>query len=182
MSRNRFHACLALAFLLQPLQANAQAIVVCCHQQQAGSMLPTIPVGSQISYIKYNSPADVQRGDIVVYIAARNAAQLTHRLVGLPGDRIQMRKGQLFINDAPVLRKRKSTAGPEWEETLPGGTTYTTLDLVDGGFYDDTPVYSVLPNHYFFIGDNRDNSTDSRVLSQVGYIPFRDIVGRVVGF
>jgi signal peptidase I len=185
MTLRRLYAYLAFALLFQPLHASAQANVVCCHQQQSGSMLPTIPAGSQISHIKYNNSADIQRGDIVIYIVARNATQLMHRLVGLPGDRIQMRKGQLFINDTAVPRKTKTTAGSrttEWEETLPGGPTFTTLDLVDGAFYDDTPVYTVPSNHYFFMGDNRDNSTDSRVLSQVGYIPFRDIVGRVVGF
>ena len=65
-----------------------------------------------------------------------------------------------------------------WRETLPNGVSYTTLDLVDNGFYDNTPVYQVPAGHYFMMGDNRDNSTDSRVLSQVGYVPFENIVGR----
>ena len=179
------HLFVLAAALYQPVHALAQASVACCYQQRSGSMLPTIPAGSQISYIKYNSAADIQRGDIVIYIVARNAVQLAHRLVGLPGDRIQMRNGQLFLNDAAVPRKSKTSDGTrttEWEESLSGGPTYTTLDLVESGFYDNTPVYIVPPNHYFFLGDNRDNATDSRILSQVGYIPFRDIIGRVVGF
>jgi signal peptidase I len=55
---------------------------------------------------------------------------------------------------------------------------HATLDLVDEGYFDNTPVYAVPPGHYFMLGDNRDNSADSRVLSQVGYVPFENLVGR----
>ena len=72
----------------------------------------------------------------------------------------------------------RTTRVKRWRETLPNGVSYTTLDMVDGGFYDNTPVYHVLPGHYFMMGDNRDNSTDSRFLSQVGYVPFENIIGR----
>jgi signal peptidase I len=65
-----------------------------------------------------------------------------------------------------------------WRETLPNGVTYTTLDLQDNGFYDNTQEYVVPAGHYFMMGDNRDNSTDSRVLSQVGYVPFQNLIGR----
>ena len=65
-----------------------------------------------------------------------------------------------------------------WRETLPNGVSYTTLDLIDNGFYDDTKVYEVPEGHYFMMGDNRDNSTDSRVESAVGYVPLENIVGR----
>jgi signal peptidase I len=66
-----------------------------------------------------------------------------------------------------------------WRETLPNGISYSTLDLVDSGFYDNTRVYAVPVGHYFMMGDNRDNSTGSRVLSQVGYIPFENLIGRL---
>ncbi len=111
------------------------------------------------------------------------------RVIGLPGDRIQMIEGLLHINGEPVKRERiedfieteeggRTQRVKRWRETLPNGVSYTTLDLIDNGFYDNTPVYVVPPDNYFMMGDNRDNSTDSRVLSQVGYVPLQNIVGK----
>ncbi len=65
-----------------------------------------------------------------------------------------------------------------YRETLPDGVSYDTLDLVENGIADNTQEYVVPPGHYFMMGDNRDNSTDSRFLSRVGYVPFENLVGR----
>src|SRR6266478_6359645 len=155
----------------------------------SGSMKATLLVGDYLFVSKYSygyshyslpfspplfsgriwgSPPD--RGDVVVFrLPKDDSTDYIKRVIGLPGDRIQMIEGLLHINGQPVKRER---------ETLPNGVSYTTLDLVDNGFYDNTPVYQVPDGHYFMMGDNRDNSTDSRVLSQVGYVPFENIVGR----
>jgi signal peptidase I len=131
-----------------------------------------------------------ERGDIVVFrLPKDDSVDYIKRVIGLPGDHIQMIGGVLHINGKPVERERiedfvetdaqgTTTRTKRWRETLPNGVSYTTLDLVDNGFYDNTPVYQVPAGHYFMMGDNRDNSTDSRVLSQVGYVPFENIVGR----
>jgi signal peptidase I len=131
-----------------------------------------------------------ERGDVVVFrLPKDDSTDYIKRVIGLPGDRIQMIDGRLHINGEPVKRERaedfiendeigRTTRVKRWVETLPNGVSYTTLDLIDNGLYDNTPVYAVPPGHFFMMGDNRDNSTDSRELSQVGYVPFENIIGR----
>ena len=134
--------------------------------------------------------SEPDRGDIVVFrLPKDDSTDYIKRVIGLPGDRIRMIGGLLHINGQPVKRERiedyieteeteRATRVKRWRETLPNGVSYTTLDLIDNGFYDNTQEYVVPAGHYFMMGDNRDNSTDSRVLSQVGYVPFQNLVGR----
>jgi signal peptidase I len=177
----------------------------------SGSMKATLLVGDYLfvskfsyGYSHYSIPLsppifsgrifghEPERGDIVVFrLPKDDTTDYIKRVIGLPGDRIQMKDGLLYINDKPVQRERLSDFIGEdpcgsdatarvkrWKETLPNGVSYETLDCVDNGFYDNTNVYTVPPGDFFMMGDNRDNSTDSRVLSAVGYVPFENIVGR----
>jgi signal peptidase I len=174
------------------------------------SMMPTLLVGDSLfvskysyGYSRYSLPfspplfsgrilaVEPRRGDIVVFrLPTDDTQDLIKRVIGLPGDRIQMIGGLLHINGTPVARERlddfidteetpgRTTRYRRWRETLPNGVSHTTLDLMDNGPLDDTPVYRVPPGHYFMMGDNRDDSTDSRVLDAVGYVPVENIVGR----
>lgn len=103
-----------------------------------------------------------------------------------------MQQGLLYINGTAVKHERlqdfvgDGACGGDaiarvkhWRETLPNGVTYETLDCTESGYYDNTQVYTVPPGYFFTLGDNRDNSTDSRMLSVVGYIPLENVIGRV---
>lgn len=175
----------------------------------SGSMKDTLLIGDYLFVSKYSygfshfsipfSPnlfsgrifgSEPTRGDVVVFkLPKDNETDYIKRVVGMPGDKIQMINGLLHINGVPVQRERLSDVSEDdgsgrkvpvkrWRETLPNGVSYETLDLVDNGFYDNTPIYEVPLGHFFMMGDNRDNSADSRVLSQVGYVPFENLIGK----
>jgi signal peptidase I len=134
-----------------------------------------------------------QQGDIAVFKTPRdNHTDLIKRVIGLPGDRIQMKDGLLYINDKQVPRVPAGSVKEDvgegyirdvarFRETLPNGRSYLTDDFGPDGQLDNTDVYTVPPGNYFMMGDNRDNSADSRVPPEaggVGYLPAENLVGR----
>ena len=171
----------------------------------SGSMKSTLLVGDYLfvskyayGFSRYSLPfgpnlfegriwaAEPERGDVVVFKLPRdNSTDYIKRVVGLPGDQIQVRGGVLYINGSPVEREKvdqwvddDGVRYDRYQETLPNGVQYLTLDRDPNGPEDNTQVYEVPQGHFFMMGDNRDNSTDSRVLSAVGYVPFDNLVGR----
>jgi signal peptidase I len=175
----------------------------------SGSMIPTLLIGDYLfvskysyGYSRYSFPFGVnlfpgrvwssepERGDVVVFKLPRdNETDYIKRVIGLPGDEIQMLHGVLHINGKAVEKVKVDdyvVTGPNgrerhmarYKETLPNGVSYPVLDLVTEGFGDNTEVYKVPEDHFFMMGDNRDNSTDSRFLSEVGFVPFVNLVGK----
>src|SRR5580700_2323774 len=161
----------------------------------AGSMVPTLLVGDW--FIVDRGQYRVQpprRGDVAVFkLPTDPSIDYIKRIVGLPGDHIQMRHGNLYINDQLVPRRPVDDYVYEeggamivlhqYIESLPRGAgkppvEYPIIKVGDDGPLDNTPVYDVPLGNYFGMGDNRDNSQDSRVLSAVGYVPARNQVGK----
>jgi signal peptidase I len=174
----------------------------------SGSMQPTINVGDSFVVTKWSygysrlsfAPFDglfpegrvlahsPKRGDIIVFRSQRR--DLVKRIVGLPGDRIQLSRGVLSINGVAVQRDDLGTrmyedpnhAGPwsipTYRETLPDGGAYLTLDRGPEGRLDHSEEFLVPSDAYFVLGDDRDNSADSRV-PEIGFVTFDHIIGRV---
>ena len=131
-----------------------------------------------------------ERGDVVVFkLPTDNETDYIKRVIGLPGDRIQVADGIVYINGEPIPRERiddfaeYNEAGngqqiQQYRETLPNGRSYIVHDMTPDSVGDNTQEYLVPPGHFFMMGDNRDNSTDSRFLGQVGYVPYENLVGK----
>jgi signal peptidase I len=198
---------LAITLLLSPLLI--RTFLYQPFSTPSGSNTPTLIVGDYFfvskysyGYTPYSFPfalapisgrvlaSEPERGDMVVFRLPKDpSTDYVKRIVGLPGERIQMINGLLHINGVPVKRERiddfidteggREVRIKQWRETLPNGVSHPTLDLIENGFYDNTKEYRVPAGHYFVMGDNRDNSTDSRVETQVGYVPAENLIGRV---
>ncbi len=176
----------------------------------SGSMIPTLLVGDYLfvakysyGYSRYSLPFAPnlfsgrllgrlpERGDVAVFKFPRdNSTDYIKRIVGLPGDRIQVKAGQLYINGALLPRQPvgefvaedsgRSALAKRYAETLPNGRVHDILKMQDDGMMNNTPEFRVPDGHVFAMGDNRDNSSDSRVMdsSGVGFVPVQNLVGR----
>ena len=172
----------------------------------SGSMLPNLLVGDYLFVSKYSygysryslpfSPNIIkdrifarlpERGDVVVFRLPNDTdVDYIKRVIGLPGDKIQIKNGLIYLNDEEVsitnyndnykyfTQYNKNTLKNE----ILDGKSHLVLDLETGSLGDNTGIYRVPNDHYFMMGDNRDNSLDSRFIDQVGYIPFENFVGR----
>ena len=178
----------------------------------SGSLIPTLLIGDYLfvskyayGYSKHSFPfsiapisgriwgAEPKRGDIAVFKLPRDGeTDYIKRVIGLPGDRVQVLGGHLSINGQPVKKEPdgymesrdpfgRMARVPRYKETLPNGVVYYVIEK-DGnsGYWDNTIEYVVPAGHFFMMGDNRDNSTDSRDQSPggVGYVPYENFVGR----
>lgn len=183
----------------------------------SGSMLKNLFVGDYIfvskftyGYSKNSLPFSLpiipgrlfasspKRGDVVVFkLPSDGRTDYIKRVIGLPGDKIQVIEGKVFINnskldyekigtfqDNNLINRKNRSLGCRNEsldiilETLPNGISYEVLDSQNQSYADNTGVYNVPEDHFFVMGDNRDNSQDSRYLKSVGFIPFDNLVGR----
>jgi signal peptidase I len=179
----------------------------------SGSMIPTLLVGDTLlaskfayGFGKFSSPIGLmpdfdgrlfghapERGDVIVFRLPRDpGTSYVKRLIGLPGDHVQIRHGQLVLNGQAVPRRQDRRLEVDLDgqrisfiryvETLPNGREHPILKLSDDQPLDDTPEFVVPARHYFMMGDNRDDSLDSRVAIQdggVGFVPEENLVGRV---
>jgi signal peptidase I len=174
----------------------------------SGATKPSLLIGDYL-LARYIEPSAAVRGDVLVFRHPVNDNDMIKRLIGLPGDTVQVRDNILFINGAeapqvadgmfeelfekqgPMGQYPRCENGPvgeggnctssRYRETLPNGAVHAVLNIQDDGDADNTDIYTVPAGHYFFMGDNRDNSTDSRfpqTVGGVGFVPAENLIGR----
>ncbi len=176
----------------------------------SGSMVPNLLIGDYLfvskysyGYSKHSFPFSAggfegrvandhlpERGDVAVFKLPTNPSiDYIKRVIGLPGDTLQMIGGQLYINKKPVPREllglkdytndfKMSSEVVEYMETLPNDVLHLIYELDDNQVLDNTEEFKVPDGHYFMMGDNRDNSQDSRVMQNVGFVPLENFVGQ----
>ena len=174
----------------------------------SGSMKPNLLVGDFIfvskwsyGYSRHSLPFSIplipgkilsntpERGDVVVFkTPENNRVDYIKRVIGLPGDKIEIKNGIIFINGSEILRKKLNdfidTDNKTSNKRVRMYNEYffnkeiNILDITDNGIADNTQLFNVPENHFFVMGDNRDNSQDSRFISTVGFIPYENLVGK----
>lgn len=174
----------------------------------SGSMKPTLEIGDYLfvnkpsyGYSRFSFPFGLapiegrifahppKQGDVIVFKLPTNTGiDYIKRLIGMPGDTVQVIDGRLYINHRLIHReplglKRVEDGSVtvtmmEYLETLPNGVVHQIYEEGDDRPLDNTPEFTVPAGHYFMMGDNRDNSQDSRVQHLVGFVPYDNLVGR----
>ncbi|WP_395644669.1 signal peptidase I [Terricaulis sp.] len=180
------------------------------------SMVPHLEVGDRVvvskfsyGYSRFSLPFNLgvmlsrgehrlfeqmpHRGDVAVFVHPfDNTKVMIKRIIGLPGDVIEVRDGVLFINGEESTTSQPTTLlrlvrggsrisrefARRYEETIPGGVTHAVHDLTDAGRLDNFGPYTVPAGHFFAMGDNRDNSADSRDMNAMGPVPIENLIGR----
>jgi len=203
-----------------------RSLIVATYDIPSGSMLPTLYIGDYLAvskwpygYSRYSFPFHFppfggrvlsrlpKRGDIVVFWVPSEGQDLIKRVIGLPGDTVEVRDGIVVLNGRPLPRqpvrpfampisanspcraapaasaniRGNSCLYPAYRESLPGGPSYIVLDQVEHGPEDDFPVIRVPAGHVFMMGDNRDDSADSRIPvaeGGIGLVPVENLIGR----
>ena len=202
----QFAVVIAIVLLTKTVAAEAYYV-------PSGSMLPSLLIGDQLlvskfpyGYSRYSlpvplAPASHERllgklpayGDVVVFRLPRDPSQTyVKRVIGLPGDHVQMREGRLFINGkelalraagtGPMELDDRTVTAPRYIETMPNGYQHPIFKMGWNGELDNTQDFTVGPDQIFVMGDNRDDSADSRLSPRaggVGFVPVENLVGRV---
>ncbi len=207
-SKNKFFSNLKSIFLAIFIALLIRSFIFEPFNIPSGSMKPNLLVGDFIfvskwsyGYSRHSLPFSLpiipdkifskqpNRGDVVVFkTPENNRTDYIKRVIGLPGDRIKIKDGKIIINESEILRKKlndfidtdeniKNNRVRKYKEYF-FDKEILVLDLFDNGIADNTQEYIVPPNFFFVMGDNRDNSQDSRFINTVGFIPFENLVGK----
>jgi signal peptidase I len=169
---------LSLLFLL----AGTRALFYQPFYTPTASMSPALNIGDNFFVSKrafdHRQP---QRGDIIVFNVPALKAAYVKRVVGVAGDRVQMMKGVIYLNGTPIPQRYigqvrdHSFKGRELVETFPDGRTHRIINTTPDDLFDDTKAFVVPQKHFFVLGDNRDNSIDSR--NKIGFVDESDVIG-----